>query len=70
MLRRFNKFRKRHQLVFSLIELSALVCLWRGIWGLMDLYFFAHDPAMSYTFSIAIGATVVVITHFMVKNVK
>ena len=35
--------------------LTAIVLIWRGIWGLADLYLFPKDETLSLFFSIIIG---------------
>ena len=41
---------------FKLLVLAiGVVAIWRGVWGLMDLYLFPNNPALSFIISIAIG---------------
>lgn len=55
MIPYFEKLRKRHQVIFAIIILFAVVSLWRGVWGLMDKYMFPSEPVLSYAISIGIG---------------
>lgn len=68
MYRTFSKLKTHHQLIFSLIIMSGLVCLWRGMWGLLDLYFFVNDPALSFALSVVIGSIIIVITHYTIDR--
>ena len=68
MVKTFSKLKKHHQLLFSLIIMSGLVCLWRGMWGLLDLYFFAADPTTSFALSIVLGCAVIVVTHYTIDR--
>ena len=36
----------------------ALICFWRGAWGLLDLYLFPGNPRLSFWVSISIGLVV------------
>jgi len=41
---------------FSLLLLAiGIVAVWRGVWGLMDIYLFPENPTVSFVISIAIG---------------
>lgn len=33
----------------------AVVMVWRGVWGLLDLYLFPEMSVLSYSFSIMLG---------------
>ena len=37
------------------IMLTAVILIWRGIWGLADLYLFSEDRTLSLFFSVVIG---------------
>lgn len=51
------KKKKSHLQTFGLIFTAAVgvVLFWRGVWGLLDLYFFPNNPLLSYLFSILMG---------------
>jgi hypothetical protein len=41
---------------FGLLVLAiGVVAIWRGVWGLMDLYLFPDNPTLSFIISIAVG---------------
>lgn len=33
----------------------GIVFVWRGMWGLMDLYLFPEQPTLSFTVSVLLG---------------
>lgn len=45
-------------IVIVIIGSAGLVGFWRGVWGLMDLYLFTNNPAVSYGVSVAFGISV------------
>ncbi len=50
-----KKFRKRFPNINSILVVIAIVLIWRGVWNLMDEYFFPNDPIYSYIIGILIG---------------
>ncbi|PIZ92302.1 MAG: hypothetical protein CO029_02445 [Candidatus Magasanikbacteria bacterium CG_4_9_14_0_2_um_filter_41_10] len=46
-----------------------MVCLWRGVWGLLDMYFFPHTPITSFTLSILLGMMIIGVTHYTIDKV-
>ena len=51
----FRKKKPRHQLALSILVGVSIVSFWRGVWGLMDLYFFPNSQTLSFITSIIIG---------------
>lgn len=45
----------------------GVVFVWRGVWGLSDIYLFPNNEFMSYVISIVIG---IVILYLHNKNLK
>lgn len=45
----------------TLITAVGVVMVWRGIWGLMDIYLFPGNPTLSYALSIVIGLVILYI---------
>lgn len=48
------------------IDVSAIL-LWRGLWGMMDLYIFPDHQEMSFIFSAAIGLVMLLVLRPYVK---
>jgi len=54
----------------SIIIVIAIIMLWRGVWGLLDLYLFPGIPALSYLVSIAVSLLVLYLNDFHLDNLK
>lgn len=63
MLKKINELEKHHQLLASLIVGIGLVSVWRGMWGLMDLFILPENQLGSYIFSLILGVGILYITH-------
>lgn len=69
MWHKFPYLKKHHQLIFSLIVVSGVTALWRGIWGLLDIYLLPGSPSVSFTLSIILGVVVIVATHYTIDKI-
>ncbi len=47
--------------VIIIIAAFAAVSFWRGIWGLMDVYLFPQNSALSYLISLIIGIFILIL---------
>lgn len=56
-------FKKRTSPAQVLLIGTAVVLFWRGVWGLLDLYLFPSDPAVSFIVSAVLGIGILVMTH-------
>lgn len=54
MTRKRRSIKKRFRIIF---EFVGIIMLWRGIWGIMDLFLFPGNDLTSYSASILLGAT-------------
>lgn len=45
----------------AIVIVGAVIAIWRGLWGLLDLYLFPEDLATSYGLSVLIGLLVVLV---------
>jgi len=68
MLKNLVHLKKHHQLVFSLIIMSGMISLWRGIWGLLDLYLLPNNPEISYMLSLLLGLGLITVTHYTIDK--
>jgi hypothetical protein len=48
-------FRSVVKYLFPLFILVPIVMFWRGVWGLLDLYFLPEDKTMSYIITTVIS---------------
>ncbi len=58
------KKRKKVKLFKTLVAGIAIVFVWRGIWGLLDIFLFPQNPVLSYVFSALFGLTILYIDDF------
>ena len=63
MFKKINDLEKHHQLIASLIVGVGLISVWRGVWGLMDLYLLPENPLISYLLSMFFGVAILYMTH-------
>lgn len=63
MYKKINELEKHHQLLASLIVGIGLVSVWRGIWGLMDLYLIPENEPVSFLISLIFGIGILYLTH-------
>lgn len=55
--------RKKTSYIHILQIALAIVLVWRGAWGLMDLYIFPDQLLVSYIVSLVVGLLVLFTTH-------
>ena len=55
---------------FYIILAFAVVCFWRGVWGLLDLYLLPSNSELSFWVSLILGFSILAFTkkirHFIV----
>jgi hypothetical protein len=59
-----------HPSANAIVVVFAIIMLWRGVWGLLDEYLFPGSPTFSYLLSIALGALVLYLDDFSLKDLK
>lgn len=67
---KFAQWKTEHPNANALIILVGIVMIWRGIWNLLDRYLFPNAPFLSCALSIALGAVLLYLDDFSVKNLK
>ncbi len=68
MINAFKRLKKNHKRVFAVIIATAIILVWRGLWGLADLYIFPNNELYSYTVSITVGLIILISSHYMIKG--
>jgi len=69
MLERFQKIKSKHsKILFAVVIGFAVISFWRGVWGLMDIYLFPDNYALSLWISVIAGILVLVITDYATKE--
>lgn len=65
-----TKFKAQHPNANAAIIVLAIIMLWRGVWGLLDLYLFPGSPLLSYLVSIGLGFAILYLDGFSLDNLK
>ena len=55
MFKNIRKFLNTRKNLRIIIDLLGIIIVWRGIWGLLDLFIFPGNQLLSYITSIVIG---------------
>jgi len=67
-LTKIAKLKDHEQTILAVVIVTGVVAVWRGLWNLMDLLLFSHDPILSSLTSIMIGLVILSGTHYTVKE--
>lgn len=64
------KGRESHfeKILYTIIIAFAVVCFWRGCWGLMDLYLFPSNHALSFSVSALVGILILALTKNLIRH--
>ena len=54
----------------AIVIVLAIIMLWRGVWGLLDVYLFPGVPTLSYLISIALGILILYLDDFSLNDLK
>lgn len=65
-----TELKKRHPTINGIIIVVAIILFWRGVWGLIDLYLFPNSPTFSHLLSIALGALILYLDDFSIKDLR
>ncbi|MBU2561686.1 MAG: hypothetical protein KKD17_05280 [Nanoarchaeota archaeon] len=70
ILERFRTLEYHSQLLFTILISVGVISLWRGMWLLMDLFFFPGQELISGVFSMLLGLTILAATGTMIKVLR
>lgn len=65
-----TELKKRYPTANGIIIVIAIILFWRGVWGLIDLYLFPNSPTFSHLLSITLGALILYLDDFSIKDLK
>lgn len=65
-----DKLKNKRTTLNSIVIVVAIIMLWRGVWGLLDVYLFPGIPTLSYLVSITLGILVLYLNDFHLDNLK
>ncbi len=68
MIERICMAEKGQELMLGIAVSAAVVSFWRGIWLIMDLFLFPHNPHVSSFSSTIIGLAVIIFAHKVTKK--
>ncbi|MBT5023393.1 hypothetical protein HOK51_10895 [Candidatus Woesearchaeota archaeon] len=68
MWKKLSELKSHHQIIWAIIIGFAVVNFWRGIWGLMDVYFVPNDLTLSYLLSTFIGVIILIGSGYAIKE--
>ena len=66
---KFMKLSHLHQLGFLFIVFSGSVMIWRGIYNLMNVFWFPNNFLVSNISGVVIGLFIVASTHYAVRKI-
>jgi uncharacterized membrane protein len=65
-----NKLKELHPTINAIIVVFGIIMVWRGVWALLDLHLFPNHPTFSALLSIVLGALVLHLDNFSLKDLK
>jgi hypothetical protein len=69
-LRSYRRFKKRNKLIHILFAAIAVVFFWRGIWGLLDMFFLPTNPLVSNLISVVVAFVILYFDDFHLKELE
>lgn len=67
---KLKELKALHPSANVIVIIFAIIMVWRGIWGLLDIYFFPGYPTFSHLTCLLIGAVVLYLDNFRIDNFK
>lgn len=64
-------FFKKHTNIHTVMVVAGVVMVWRGLWGIMDLFLFPDFPLLSYWVSLMGGIVLLLLVeNFTLKDLE
>lgn len=60
MFKSIKKLLDKNKTLRIIVDFFAIVIMWRGVWGIMDVFIFPHNELYSSLVSIAIGFILII----------
>ena len=64
------RLKSEHPTANAVVVIFAIIMVWRGVWELLNLYLFPGSPTFSNLLSIAMGALILHLDDFSLKDLK
>jgi hypothetical protein len=61
MIKKIRKYLLKRKNLRIIIDLLGIIIVWRGVWGLFDLFIFPGNHLLSYLSSILLGFVLLLI---------
>jgi hypothetical protein len=65
-----SRLKLEHPTVNAILVIVAIIMLWRGVWELLNIYLFPGSPTFSNLLTIALGALILHLDDFSLKDLK
>jgi Fuseless len=65
-----TRLKQEYPTANAIVVIFAIIMLWRGVWELLNLYLFPNSPTFSNLFSLALGALILHLDNFSLKDLK
>ncbi len=66
----YRRFKKRNKTLHIFFAAVAVVFFWRGIWGLIDLFFLPANSLVSNIISVGIAFVILYFDDFHLKELE
>jgi hypothetical protein len=67
MIKEISKMKTGPKIILAVLVSLAIVCLWRGLWGLLDIYLLPNDRILSLWISIIFGISILILSGYLKK---
>ena len=67
---KLQEYKTRYPTANVVVIFFAIIMLWRGFWGLLDIYLFPGSPTLSSLVCILTGVIVLYLDDFSINNLK
>jgi hypothetical protein len=68
MHNKLNSFKKKHKVLFAILIGFSVVSFWRGVWGILDVFVFPNNYALSSIVSLVFGIGLLAVTNYIIEE--
>lgn len=65
-----SKKRRMYRNLHILVDVVAVVLVWRGVWSLLDFYLFPNNPVLSNLVGLILGLAILFFDDFLLKELS
>ena len=70
MFKTIHQFLKKRSRLTTVLEFTAVIAIWWGVWGIFDLFIPPENKLFSYLISIFLGFFIIYIIGSELDNLK